>query len=243
MPTLLLDLIRYNFKFEESVSPKKHQKKSKKKNKKELVQSGLIPPTETSNSVDSTPILSTSSNRKGYDDTPIGDQQAPSLVEPLRSDLPALSAPLADVSKGPMLNLRKEIHDELMTHGISIKAQDDESTIHPAFRPRTHGKLHTLALDNDLAELEKELHAPNPDDLCTFCNKVLPKNPSKMLLDLGNYLKGRRDVCKRYSLINPNALHLPPITAAAIRMRLLLSQQAWKEAGPRKLISLIFRSA
>ncbi|OAV85697.1 hypothetical protein PTTG_30336, partial [Puccinia triticina 1-1 BBBD Race 1] len=221
MPKSLLNFVRYKFKFEETVLPSKPRKRSKKKNKKEEVKSGSTPPANKKQSVDSEPLTAAISIPKEINHAQLVNQPVPSLVESLESDLPevdvllerssALDVPPAGASKEPAVNLMKEMQDKLMAHGISIKPQDDNSTIHPAFQPRSHGRLDRIDLEHDLAELENELHADatNPNDLCSFCNELLPKNPSKMLVDLAKYLKGRHDVCHRFSPTNPKALHLP----------------------------------
>ena len=49
----------------------------------------------------------------------------------------------------------------------------------------------------------------NPEDLCVFCDELLPRKPSEKLKKLGQYLKTKPKVIQRYTKDNPLCLYLP----------------------------------
>ncbi|POV97240.1 hypothetical protein PSTT_15201 [Puccinia striiformis] len=114
---------------------------------------------------------------------------------------------------------------------MTLCGQDQEAVIHPAFRVNNClSDVNDCLSDIAQPEMEEQvsedpgkcvfltrykpvflgnLTCRIPEGLCRFCDERLPHPQSARLAALGTSLVRRREVARRYSRVNPLALHLP----------------------------------
>ncbi|KAI7960186.1 hypothetical protein MJO29_005254, partial [Puccinia striiformis f. sp. tritici] len=128
------------------------------------------------------------------------------------STLPSLIRPTTGPSEGTLPSSK----DEPL---CLMPAEDQEAVIHPAFRVNNClSDVNDCLSDIAQPEMEEQV-SEDPEGLCRFCDERLPHPQSARLAALGTSLVRRREVARRYSRVNPLALHLPfPVTADYCRL-------------------------
>jgi hypothetical protein len=98
----------------------------------------------------------------------------------------------------------KSTQEDLFGNDESMDVQDsmiNDSQIDP--------NLDTACLTNDLMTGEQVQDAPGGGGMCSFCDEVIPNNPSAQFVKQNQYLTGLHEAKPRFSPKNPRALHLP----------------------------------
>ncbi|KAA1066682.1 hypothetical protein PGTUg99_010783 [Puccinia graminis f. sp. tritici] len=203
MGTSIIDLLKFKFKFDPPIRRKKSKKKTKKTKK---------------------PVNPTPSTPEPID----APEELPSphvISSPSLPDLPALydPAPAPDQSDANKQEVSFDEHVPVPNRPISPVPPvvvDPNDMIHPAFRD-----------DNPTGMLAAEPIVP--EDLCPFCDKLMPSGPSDTLVKMGIHLTKKRgfhetvDYCQRHeaemdvipmglgkgwpSQINIDALQISPL--------------------------------
>ncbi|KAI9622864.1 hypothetical protein H4Q26_014801 [Puccinia striiformis f. sp. tritici PST-130] len=133
------------------------------------------------------------------------------------STLPSLIRPTTGPSEGTLPSSKDE--PLCLMPAENPPLQDQEAVIHPAFRVNNClSDVNDCLSDIAQPEMEEQV-SEDPEGLCRFCDERLPHPQSARLAALGTSLVRRREVARRYSRVNPLALHLPfPVTADYCRL-------------------------
>ncbi|KAI9618853.1 hypothetical protein H4Q26_012107 [Puccinia striiformis f. sp. tritici PST-130] len=206
--SLLRKMLSFEFAIEDVASPRKSRSRSQKKKHRIPAESSASKQT-TADSPSSTLPSSIRPTTGPSEGTLPSSKDEPLCLMPAENPPLQVGLPAATRASHAPVDIKMQMQAELKIRGMTLCGQDQEAVIHPAFRVNNClSDVNDCLSDIAQPEMEEQV-SEDPEGLCRFCDEQLPHPQSARLAALGTSLVRRREVARRYSRVNPLALHLP----------------------------------
>ncbi|KNE92659.1 hypothetical protein PSTG_13926, partial [Puccinia striiformis f. sp. tritici PST-78] len=216
--SLLRKMLSFEFAIEDVASPRKSRSRSKKKKHRIPAESSASKQTTADSPSSTLPSLIRPTTGPSEGTLP-SSKDEPLCLMPAENPPLQVGLPAATRASHAPVDIKMQMQAELKIRGMTLCGQDQEAVIHPAFRVNNClSDVNDCLSDIAQPEMEEQV-SEDPEGLCRFCDERLPHPQSARLAALGTSLVRRREVARRYSRVNPLALHLPfPVTADYCRL-------------------------